>query len=450
MATTLSGGRRGVLSAPAWSLGIGMLLTLVPLAPAAAQQQDSTTNGRLGVFLDCEGRECREVQTFFRTEIDWVDWVRDREDSDVHVIVTNQRTGSGGTEYQLDFIGRRRLEAVTDQLFFRSLGTDVEQEEYDGLTTTLAIGLARYASLAGIRDYVAFQPPERRTVDPDARVVSPQEVEDPWNLWVFNVGASGRIEDTDREDTRRFSAELSASRTTPTWKLLFRVDANRNFIETLLSDSSIFKSTLTDVDADAQIVYSVADHWSVGIISSVAKEPRNNQDLRVQVLPALEYSVFPYPEATRRSLTARYAIGPTHWDYEEETIFERTAETHVQQYLQIRYSHRQPWGDGSASILASHHLDDTEKHNVSLRGELSFRITRGLSLNVGANASWVTDQIYLSARGEVDEEILLNLRTRASSFNYGTNIGFSYRFGSIYNNVVNNRFASAFGGFGFF
>ena len=39
-----------------------------------------------------------------------------------------------------------------------------------------------------------------------------------------------------------------------------------------------------------------------------------------------------------------------------------------------------------------------------------------------------------------DEEILLNLRTRASDFNYGLSFGFSYRFGSIYNNVVNNRF----------
>ena len=82
---------------------------------------------------------------------------------------------------------------------------------------------------------------------------------------------------------------------------------------------------------------------------------------------------------------------------------------------------------------------------MSLRGDVSFRIVRGLSLNAGANASWVEDQIYLSAGGEVDEEILLNLITRASAFNYGINVGFSYRFGSIYNNVVNNRFASDFG-----
>ena len=83
---------------------------------------------------------------------------------------------------------------------------------------------------------------------------------------------------------------------------------------------------------------------------------------------------------------------------------------------------------------------------MALRGNVSFRIARGLSLNVGGNISRVTDQIYLSAEGETDEEILLNLRTRASDKNWGFNVGFSYRFGSIYNNVVNNRFPTIMGG----
>ena len=97
-------------------------------------------------------------------------------------------------------------------------------------------------------------------------------------------------------------------------------------------------------------------------------------------------------------------------------------------------------GDGSASVTATHILDDIAKHNVVLRGELSLKIVRGLRLNASANASWVTDQIYISAGGASDEEILLDLRTRESDFDYGVSFGFSYQFGSIYNNVVNNRF----------
>ena len=52
----------------------------------------------------------------------------------------------------------------------------------------------------------------------------------------------------------------------------------------------------------------------------------------------------------------------------------------------------------------------------------------------------MTNQIYISAEGASEEEILLNLTTRQSDFNYGLVFGFSYQFGSIYNNVVNNRF----------
>ena len=427
-----------------------LLLLLVGLmgpAPLFGQEPGATpASSRLNVFLDCDGRECMAASTFFRTEIDWVNWVRNREDADVHVILTSQATGSGGREHQLDFIGRGALEGSDDQLFSRSLGTDVEQEELDGVTTTLAIGLARYGALSGLRDFVAVEPLAPRRPDTDARVLGAQDVDDPWNLWVFEVGASGTLDWTKTRDSERISGNLLASRTTPTWKVELHLGANRNVVETLLSDSSVFESTLTDWAADGQVVYSVAEHWSVGLVSSLARLPRDNQDLRVEVTPALEYSVFPYVEATRRTLTARYAVGPTYSDYMSATVFGKTKETRYRESLQLRYAHRQPWGDGSLSITASHFLNDIDQHDVALRGNVSFRIARGLSLNVGGNLSRVTDQIYLSAEGETDEEILLNLRTRASDKNWGFNVGFSYRFGSIYNNVVNNRFPNIMGG----
>jgi len=428
--------------------GLLLLLAVIIGPPPISGQESGPTPApsRLNVFLDCEGRECMVASTFFRTEIDWVNWVRNREDADVHVILTSQTTGSGGNEYQLDFIGREALEGSDDQLFFRSLGTDVEQEQLDGVTTTLAIGLARYASLSGLRGFVALEPVAPESADQDARVLGPQDVDDPWNLWVFEVSASGTLDWTKTRDSERVSGDFMASRTTPTWKLEVHLGANRNVVETLLSDSSVFESTLTDWAAEGQFVYSLAEHWSVGLISSLARLPRDNQRLRVEITPAVEFSVFPYVEATRRTLTARYAIGPTLRDYLSETIFEKTEETRYEESLQFRYAHRQPWGDGSLSLTISHFLDDIEKHNIALRGTVSFRIARGLSLNVGGNLSRVTDQVYLSAEGETDEEILLNLRTRASDKNWGFSVGFSYRFGSIYNNVVNNRFPTIMGG----
>ena len=53
---------------------------------------------------------------------------------------------------------------------------------------------------------------------------------------------------------------------------------------------------------------------------------------------------------------------------------------------------------------------------------------------------WIRDQLFLSAEGASDEEILLERRRLASDFDWNFGFGLSYQFGSIYNNVVNNRF----------
>jgi hypothetical protein len=162
----------------------------------------------------------------------------------------------------------------------------------------------------------------------------------------------------------------------------------------------------------------------------------------------VEYSFFPYAEATRRALTVYYEIGPTYRNYIEETVFFEAAETRWEQSLQLQFSQRQPWGDASLSLQGSHFLHDVSQRNVALRGSVSFRITRGLSLEANGNMSWVNDQIYLSSEGETDEEILLRLRQRSTDFTYGASVGFSFQFGSIFNNVVNNRFRRPFGGGG--
>ena len=45
------------------------------------------------VFLDCNF--CDE--NFIKNEIEFVDWVRDRKDANVHILVTRQRLGNGGS-----------------------------------------------------------------------------------------------------------------------------------------------------------------------------------------------------------------------------------------------------------------------------------------------------------------------------------------------------------------
>jgi len=70
-------------------------------------------------------------------------------------------------------------------------------------------------------------------------------------------------------------------------------------------------------------------------------------------------------------------------------------------------------------------------------------------VNVGASYSKVSDQLYLSGEGLTDEQRFLRLRNEATNYRASIRVGLSYQFGSIFNNVVNNRFSRGGGG-GFF
>ena len=54
--------------------------------------------------------------------------------------------------------------------------------------------------------------------------------------------------------------------------------------------------------------------------------------------------------------------------------------------------------------------------------------------------SWIRDQLFIPAADISDEERLLQRRRLASNFDWDMGIGLSFQFGSIFNNVVNNRF----------
>ena len=66
------------------------------------------------------------------------------------------------------------------------------------------------------------------------------------------------------------------------------------------------------------------------------------------------------------------------------------------------------------------------------------------------NVASVNNQIYLSKADVSDEEILVARRQLPTDFTYEISTGLSFRFGSIYNNVVNNRYFSFGGGRSFF
>src|SRR5690606_3901939 len=87
---------------------VAVLLAATLTAPAAAQQAELQP---LRVFLTCNTRCDRD---FLRTELDYLEWMRDRADADVHVLINDIETGGGGEQYELWFIGLDTFAGRTD------------------------------------------------------------------------------------------------------------------------------------------------------------------------------------------------------------------------------------------------------------------------------------------------------------------------------------------------
>lgn len=412
-----------------------LLLYLSPGVALAQEPGDEVRANALRVFLDCEW-QCDS--DYFRTEISFVNWVRDRTLAQVHVIVTASETGGGGNQYALDFIGLETLEGQDDRLTFTSLGTDTDDETRTGLTQVLGVGLARYSALIGEAPPIEF--PGLDEEDLTDRIVSADQVEDPWNFWVFEIGGDLDWEGEETEKGRRISSSVEARRTTEIWKFEFEADGNFSRDEIERSDGTVRVDDRTNWDVNLGLAYALADHWSLGVRSGAEASTRRNQDLGGHAAVGVEYSVFPYEEAPRRSLTAQYGFSLAYFNWEEETIFRETSETRPQHQVQLQLFQRQPWGSSRISVNGNQFLHDLDKTSLSLYGELEFRIVRGLDLDVELDVEWLNDQLFISGAGLTDEDIFLGRFDRPTDFTYEFSIGLSFEFGSIFNNVVNNRF----------
>jgi hypothetical protein len=443
-------GFTGILPKLLNSFGAVVLVALFSLPTALEGQLRSAgisqgADSRLKVYLDCQDRRnCNS--NHFQTEIRFVDWARDRTDADLHVIFTSSGAGGGGIQYTLDFIGLREMDGRDDRLTYTSMGTDVQAEVMDGLTHAFQIGLLRYAVEAGQGgDFeLAFR----------GNVVNGEEggdlgegggsasgaVYDPWNYWTFRFGLSGNMDIQERRSERRINPSLSANRVTEAWKmdLTFWSNFRRQTIE--LSDGREVRNDTDSWRVGGLVVRSISDHISVGIDAGAGNSINQNRRARVNVRPAVEWNYYPYMEANRRQFIAHYAAGMEYSNYYEETIFGATVETLPQHRFAFQYRAREPWGNAGFGIESSQYLHDTSLYSYGVGGDISYRISRGLELNLSGDASRVNDQIHVAASNFSDEDILLGRVSLPTGYRYEASIGFNYRWGSTLTNVVNNRF----------
>jgi hypothetical protein len=237
-----------------------------------------------------------------------------------------------------------------------------------------------------------------------------------------------------------FSGNLSASRITEEWKINLYARYYKNSSKFIIDDVTTIRSSNDSKYISALIVKSLSDHWSIGGSSRAGSSSYNNERSQLSLMPGIEYDIFPYSESTRRQLRILYSAGYNYVNYIDSTIYDKTKEHLWLHSLSASYEVVQKWGSIDIIMDYRNYFHDWSKNNLTLYGFLNFRIVKGLSVNVGASASLIHDQLGLIKQGLTTEEILLQRKELATQYQYYTSLGFSYTFGSIYNNVVNPRF----------
>jgi hypothetical protein len=411
---------------------IRIFAVLLVLPSALAAQ--SATDTRLRVYLDCPTGGCD--RNFFVTELPFALWTQDRLDADVHLLLTRITTGAGGGEYTMTFIGQRRFAERTDTIVTFLPPNSTDDMRRRELARIAKIGLAPLAARlpGGERFSVRYDAP----VGADSSITM-TAFDDPWNFWVYRLRANGSGNSESRSSSYEITGGLNASRVTEDWKITFNAQNEYRANRFELSDSTERRFFLRGLDAGARVVRSVTEHWSVGGRVAGGLSEFRNQDAFGQLDLSAEWNYYPWKEATSRQLIALVAVGSRYFDYREVTIYGLGSEHRPIARAVFAGESRQTWGTIDASVRYTKFLHDADVYSASFNGRTTFRITRGLSLELRGEATKVNDQLYLPRGDATDDQVLTRQRALATAFRLNGSVGISFTFGSIYNTIVNPR-----------
>ena len=409
-------------------LFVTVLLSCMVRAQVPPVQPDTLRKDALNVYM--------ETSDFIRREIPYVNYVRDIKDAGVYIISTSQPTGSGGREYTYFLVGQNRYAGMSDTLTFVSFPDETAEMIRQKQVNTLKMGLVRYVMKTPLAQYmrINFSEPLSERVSSDK-----------WNSWVFRSSVNGYLNGQKTYKSNYISGTISAGRITEDWKINLNA---RYYTSTskYIIDNNTIESSNNSKYINGLIVRSISDHWSVGGSYRAGAASYSNEKMMFNILPGIEYDLYPYSESTRRQLRILYSVGFRYVNYIDTTIYDKTSEPLWLHSLLASYQVIQKWGSVDVSLNYSNYLHDWSKNNLSIYGYVSLRIAKGLSVNFGGGAALIHDQLGLLKQNLTTDQILLRRKELETQYEYYTSFGFTYTFGSIYNNVVNPRFGSSSGG----
>jgi hypothetical protein len=406
----------------------------------AGFSQNNSRPQRLKVFIDCSNTWCD--LTFIKTEINIVDYLLDNIASDLHILITEQSTGSGGSQYQLIFFGQNNFKNQTDTLRFNVGPNATELEETELLIKYIKLGLVPYIAKTSLVNGISIT---MKQEDNGQQKKDTAATKDPWNYWVLRVSTNGYINGDAVYKSLRYSSRFSASRITDKIKVEFSINGSKdkttyeyettNGVEKFTVDNNNY-------GLNHYLIKSIDDHWSYGYEANLTSSTFSNIKRRLFFRTGVEYDIFPYKDVNNKLFTISYTADIRHNKYYDTTLYEKTKETLTGHSVDLKLTLNQKWGTVYMGASYHNYFNNWKYYNLGMDIFLNVRISGGLSFNVGAFGGLTRDQLYLPKGGATEQEVLTRRRQLASGYNYYTSFGLSYRFGSKLSNFVNPRFGN--------
>jgi hypothetical protein len=404
---------------------LAILSGLCTFAQETEMQTDTLRKDALNVFM--------EASDYIRREIPYINYVRDIKDADVYIISTVQPTGSGGREYTYYLMGQHLCGGMSDTVSFTTLPDDTYDARRQKEVATLKMGLMRYVARTPLARYISI-----RFTEPISETVST----DKWDSWVFRPSIFAYLQGEKSVKSSYISTRINVNRITEKWKI--NLGLYYNFSQDKYETEEVsYTSDYRSSYFNSLVVKSISDHWSYGGSVNLRSSSFNNLDFKLEALPGIEYDLYPYSESTRRQLRFLYRIGYSYVNYTDTTIYDKLEEHLGLHTLDIAYQVVQKWGSIDVMMGYRNYLHDWTKNNLVFSGGIELRIAKGLNVEIYGSYSIIHDQLGLVKGGLTPEQVLTRQREMETNYSYYTNVGLSYTFGSIYNNVVNPRFGDS-------
>lgn len=403
--------------------------------PRAGEQQLVTRPSpaaRPKLFLSC-AKPC--FDNYLREELSYFDFVRDPRLADFTLLVVRQPAGNGGERFSATLFASAPGPgaAPISRSFLAAPGAPAHDSR-----RRLRQALLRELQLAltGTPYEAAFELnlPTRDETALGALL-------DPWNYWVIAPEVKGEGEGGSGYYFMDLTGSLTLRRITEASKLRLRFAYLRRFTGYRLEDGSRINGDVHGWEVRPIYARSLGTHWALGGTATVRANQFENLEGHVNGGPLVEFNVFPYTSNASEQLRFAYQAGAwANW-YNEPNQEGAIRELRPYHALSIIADVNHAFGSVQWVGQINSFIDQPDHYRLSTGALLGLRLFEGLAINVEGQAALVRDQLSLRRRPVTDDELLLWTAQQATDYTFQVKFGISYTFGSVYNTIVNPRFA---------